>query len=107
YACTLGMVRLVENRQVKHIEGWSPSRARPAQRVDTLPRASGSLGSIRIFVGEAVEPLHPLACVNRSPNMMANWFMADFQSKAARTDLASTLRRASHSSLMAASSLGK
>jgi transposase-like protein len=33
--------------------------------------------------------------------------MADFQSKAARTDLASTLRNASQSSLMAATSLGK
>ncbi len=50
---------------------------------------------------------YPRACVNRSPNRIANWFMADFQSKAARTDLASTLRNASQSSLMAASSLGK
>lgn len=30
------------------------------------------LGSIRLFVGEAVEQLYPRACVNRSPNMMAN-----------------------------------
>src|SRR5690606_15013325 len=65
------------------------------------------VGSIRLFVGEAVEQLYPRACVNRSPNMMANRFIADSQSKAARTDLFSTLRSASHGSLMAASSSGK
>jgi hypothetical protein len=38
---------------------------------------------------------------------MANCFIVDFQSKAHRTDLLGTLRRANRSSLMAASSLGK
>ncbi|KVD74264.1 hypothetical protein WS62_07325 [Burkholderia sp. ABCPW 14] len=37
---------------------------------------------------------------------MANWFMTDFQSKVARTDLARTLRSASHRSLMAATPFG-
>ncbi|WP_259344412.1 hypothetical protein, partial [Burkholderia pseudomallei] len=31
-----------------------------------------------------MESHYPRACVNRSPNRIANWFMADFQSKAAR-----------------------
>jgi hypothetical protein len=44
--------------------------------------------------------------VNRSPNRIENWFMADLQSKAERTFLASTLRSASQSSLIAASSFG-
>ena len=50
---------------------------------------------------------YPRAAVNRSPNRIANWFMATFQSKVALTDLASTLRSASHRSLTAASSVGK
>ena len=50
---------------------------------------------------------YPRAAVNRSPNRIANWFIATFQSKVALTDLVSTLRSASHRSLMAASSVGK
>ncbi len=48
------------------------------------------------------------ACLSKAlTKQKANWFMADDQSNAVRTDLASTLRSASQSSLMAASSLGK
>lgn len=41
---------------------------------------------------------YPGAAVNGPPNRIANWFMAAFQPKVALTDLASTLRSASHRS---------
>src|SRR6056297_2760454 len=45
--------------------------------------------------------------VKRSPYMTANWVMASRHLRTDRTWLASTLRSASHRSLVAASSLGK
>jgi len=61
-----------------------PSQQPCAKRVEYA-------GRIRNFVGEAVLQLHRshqfLASVNRSPNRMANWFIAAFQSNALRTVL--------------------
>lgn len=64
--------------------------------------------SLSVFLwARRFKSCYPRAAVNRSPNMIANWFMAAFQSKVALTDLASTLRNASHRSLMTTSSVGK
>ncbi|CAB3886650.1 hypothetical protein LMG1864_03565 [Achromobacter ruhlandii] len=68
---------------------------------------AGSM-SLSVFLwARRFKSCYPRAAVNRSPNRIANWFMATFQSKVALTDLASTLRSASHRSLMVASSVGK
>jgi len=56
-------------------------------------------------VGETVERSNRSvsgASMKRSPNRIANWFIARFPSNANRADLAITLRSASHSSLIAA-----
>ena len=50
---------------------------------------------------------HASRRVNRSPYRTANWFIAPSNRRSVARFSASTLRSASHSSLMAASSLGK
>ena len=68
----------------------------------------GAVGSLSVFLwARRFKSCYPRAAANRSPNRIANRFMAAFQSKVALTDLASTLRSANHRSLMAASSVGK
>lgn len=58
------------------------------------------------FLGEAFKSCYLRVAVNRSPNRIANWFMAAFQSKVALTHLVGILRSASRKSLMAAPSGG-
>ncbi|WP_208449844.1 hypothetical protein, partial [Burkholderia ambifaria] len=60
-----------------HGGGTSPECANSASF------AGGGNLSAFLWVRRLNNTGYPRACINRSPNRIANWFIADFQSKAA------------------------